>query len=135
MERHYGGDPAEYALEITQQWHWSAVLPGAERGVVHCLVAAERAEQVSAHEEATRALRMALDLLPPSDALRPRTLARLGLALIGSRQNEQAVRVASEAGELLAESEGSDAAAGYLVEAAGAVWATSLDARDVRARQ
>jgi class 3 adenylate cyclase/tetratricopeptide (TPR) repeat protein len=129
MERRHGGDPAEQALEITQQWHRSAALPGAERGVVHCLAAAERAEQASAHEEAATALRMALDLLPASDALRPRLLARLGLALVWTPQNQQAVRVASEAGELLAESEGSDAAAGYLVEAAGAVWATSLDAQ------
>jgi len=41
MERRYGGG-GENAFEIAQGWHRSAALPGAERGVVHCLVAADR---------------------------------------------------------------------------------------------
>ncbi|HKE12624.1 MAG TPA: AAA family ATPase, partial [Myxococcota bacterium] len=111
MEGRYGAQAAEHALEIAQQWHRSAVLPGAERGVAHCLTAADRAEQAAAHEETAMALRMALDLLPANNAQRPRLLARLGLALAWSLKNEEAVRVASEAGELVAASEGSDAAA------------------------
>ncbi|HYB12525.1 MAG TPA: AAA family ATPase [Myxococcota bacterium] len=122
MERRYGGKAAERALEIAQQWHRSAVLPGAERGVVHCLIAADRAEQSAAHEEAVTALRMALDLMPAIDARRPRLLARLGLMLAWSLKSEEAVRVASEAGEFLAACEGSDAAADYLAEAAEALW-------------
>ncbi|HYB12240.1 MAG TPA: AAA family ATPase [Myxococcota bacterium] len=129
MERRYGGKAAEHALEIAQQWHRSAVLPGAERGVVHCLIAADRAEQAAAHEEAVTALRMALDLLPASDARRPRLLARLGLTLAWSLKSEEAVRVASEAGELLAASEGSDAAADYLADAAMAVYSSAFDPR------
>jgi DNA-binding SARP family transcriptional activator len=128
MERRYGSR-GENAFEIAQQWRRSAALPGAERGVVHCLVAADRAEQAAAHEEAGVALQMALDLLPASDARRPRLLARLGLALARSLVPEEAVRVASEAGELLARSEGSDAAADYLADAATEVYGSSYDPR------
>jgi len=129
MERRYGGKASEHALEIAQQWHRSAALPGAERGIEHCVVAADRAWLAAAHEEAATALRMALDLVPASDARRPRILARLGLALAWSLKNEEAVRVASEAGELLAASEGSDAAADYLADAAAAVYSSAFDPR------
>jgi class 3 adenylate cyclase len=129
MERRYGGRAAEHALEIALQWHRSAELPGADRGALHCVVAADRAEKSAAHEEVATALRMALDLLPARDARRPRLLARLGLALAWSLKNEEAVRVASEAGEVLAATEGSDAAADYLADAAGAVYGSALDPR------
>jgi len=129
MERRYGEQAVEHALEIAQQWHRSAVLPGAERGVAHCVAGADHAEQAAAHEEAAAALRMALDLLPAGDARRPRLLARLGLALAWSLKTEEAVRVASEAGELLAASEGSDAAADYLADAATAVYSSAMDPR------
>src|SRR5262249_45100273 len=127
MERMYPAD--EYAAEIARQWHRSAALPGAERGVGHCLVAADRAEQTAAHEDAAAALRIALDLLPANDARRARILARLWLAPARGRAPEEAVRVASEAGELLATSEGSDAAADYLARAVEAVAASNLGAR------
>jgi tetratricopeptide (TPR) repeat protein len=129
MGRRYGDQAAEHALEIAQQWHRSAVLPGAERGVAPCLIAADRAAQAAAHEEAVTALGMALDLLPSSDARRPRLLARLGLALAWSLQNDDACRVASQAGDLLAASEGNDAAADYLADAAMAVYASAFDPR------
>jgi DNA-binding SARP family transcriptional activator len=129
MEACYRVDAPEHAFEIAQQWHRSAAMPGAERGVVRCLAAADRSEQAAAHEEAAVALQMALDLLPAGDAGRPRLLARLGLALSWSLENDEAVRVASEAGELLAASEGNDAAADYLADVAGAVWASSFDTR------
>jgi class 3 adenylate cyclase len=129
MERRYVDQAREHAFEIAQQWYRSAALPGAERGAAHCLVAADRAEQAAAHEEAAAALRMALDLLPANDARRPRLLARLGLALAWSLKIEEAVRVASEAGELLAAREGSDAAADYLADAVAAVYGSALDPR------
>jgi DNA-binding SARP family transcriptional activator/tetratricopeptide (TPR) repeat protein len=129
MEHRYASELAEHALEVAQQWHRSASLPGAERGVVSCLLAADRAEEAAAHEDEAAALRMALDLLPSADARRPRLLARLGLALAWSRKNDDAVRVASEAGELLEANQGSGTAADYLAEATAAVWASNFDAR------
>ena len=129
MEQRYSGETTEHALEIAQQWHRSAALPGAERGGQHCLVAADRAERAAAHEEAAAALRMALDLLPASDPGRARLLSRLGLALAWSLRNEEAVRVASEAADLIAAGEGSGAAADYLATAASAIWASNFDTR------
>ncbi len=111
MERRYGGRATDRAGEIAQQYHRSAALPGAERGVPHCLAAADRAERAAAHEEVAAALRMALDLLPEGDTRRPRILARRGLALLQSASFEEGTRVAGEAGDLLAATEGSDAAA------------------------
>jgi hypothetical protein len=69
-------------------------------------------------------LRMAVELLPSNDPQRARLLARLGLALAWSLTFEDAVKVAGEAGELLAATEGNEAAADYLATAARATaWA------------
>jgi class 3 adenylate cyclase len=126
MEAVYAGRAAEHAGEIAQQYHRSAVLPGAERGAAHCLAAGERAEGAAAHEEAAQFLRMALELLPESDPRRPRALARLGLALAWSDALEEAARVAIRAGESLAAAESGDTAADYLADAADAIWGAAF---------
>ena len=128
MERLHGERAAEHALEIARQWHHSAALPGAGRGLGHCMLAAQRAEEAADEETAAAALRMALDLLPPGDARRPRLVARLGLALAWGGAPAEAVDVASEAGALVAASEGRDAAADYLADAAQALYGSSFDA-------
>jgi|GEM_PF-509569 len=128
MEDCYGERVTEHALEIAHHWHRSAALPGGERGALHCIRAADRAEHATAHEETAAALRMALDLLPACDARRPRLLARLALALAWSFAPDEAVRVARDAGDSIATSEGSDAAADYLAEAAHALYASNFDA-------
>ena len=122
MEEAYGGRTGEHAGEIARQYHRSAAVAGAERGVVHCLAAADHAERAAAYEEVAAFVRMALDLLPEGDPRRPRILARLGLALAWGLALEEAVEVVAEAGELIAEAEGSDAAADYLADGANAVW-------------
>jgi len=127
MEDRYGERVTEHALEIAHQWHRSAALPGGERGALHCVRAADRAERAGAHEETAAALRMALDLLPACDARRPRLLARLALALAWSFAPEEAVRVAREAGDSIATSESSDAAADYLADAAHALYGSNFD--------
>jgi tetratricopeptide (TPR) repeat protein len=125
MERSYG-DPstasgrsraADHAAELAYQYHRSAALPGAERGVVHALAAADRAEAAYACDESAVFLRIALDLLPAQDQRRPHLLGRLGLALGWALDFDEALRVASKAGHLVGESEGADAAADYLAEA------------------
>ena len=128
MERVYG-NRIEHAAEIAHQWHRSSAIAGAERGVPHCFTAADTAQKAAAHEEAAAFLGMALDLLPEGDSRRPRLLARRALALAWSLRNEEAVRVASEAADLLAASEGRDAAADYLAEAAPAVYGSTFDPR------
>jgi class 3 adenylate cyclase/tetratricopeptide (TPR) repeat protein len=126
MERLYADRTAEHAGGIAWQYQRSAALPGAELGVAHCLEAAARAEGAAAHEEAAVFLRMALELLPEGDPRRPRILARLGLALAWSLEPEEAVQVASEAGEEIADQESPAAAADYLAEAAFAVFGAAM---------
>jgi DNA-binding winged helix-turn-helix (wHTH) protein len=125
----YGERALEHAAEIAAQYHRSAALPGAERGVEYCLAAAARAESTAAFEEQAAFLRRALELAPEGDPRRTPTLAHLGVALAWSGATEEAVRVASEAGELLAAVEGADAAAEHLARAADAVWLRAWDPR------
>jgi tetratricopeptide (TPR) repeat protein len=87
----------------------------------------DRAERAAAHEEAAAFLRMALELLPEADPREPRILARLGLALAWSMSLEEAVGIASEAGDRIAASEGDAAAADYLADACHAVWGASFN--------
>lgn len=53
--------------ELARQYHASASLSGAQRGVTHALAAAERAREVHASDEAAGFLQIALDLLPADD--------------------------------------------------------------------
>jgi class 3 adenylate cyclase len=104
--------------EIASQYHRAAGLPGAERGVEPALAAAAHAEGVAGHQEAAEFLRIVLDLAPGDDTRRPRLLARLGMALAWSLAFDEAVGVAADAAEALAATEGDDAAAEYLSDAA-----------------
>jgi tetratricopeptide (TPR) repeat protein len=93
-------------------------LPGAERGVDPALAAADAAQASGAYDEATTFLRMALDLLPAGDSRRPRLLGRLGVVQAWALAFDDAVAVAEEAGDAIAESETKQAAAEYLADAA-----------------
>jgi class 3 adenylate cyclase/tetratricopeptide (TPR) repeat protein len=126
MERAYGDGATEHAGEIAREYHRSATLPGAAKGVPMCLAAAERAEAGAAHEEVAVFLRMALELLPESDSRRARILGRVGLALAWSQQLDEAVTVAERAADEIARTEGTDAAAEYLADAADAIWLGSF---------
>jgi class 3 adenylate cyclase len=113
-----GAEPSPArAGEIASQYHRSAGLPGAEKGVEPALAAATHAETTGAHDEGARFLRMALDLLPEGDARRPLLMGRLGLVLIWAQAFEEAMPVAAEAGDAIAEADGEEAAADYLAEA------------------
>jgi predicted ATPase/class 3 adenylate cyclase len=114
----HGPEPSPaQAGEIASQYHRSAELPGAERGVEPALVGAGHAEVTGAHDEAAAFLRMALGLLPAGDPRRPGLLGRLGVALAWARAFDEAVQVATEAGQALAAAEGNREAARYLADA------------------
>jgi tetratricopeptide (TPR) repeat protein len=81
------------------------------------LIAADHAQERGGHDEAVRFLRMALDLLPDGDRRRSRLLGRLGIVLAWALDFDEATRVATEAGEAIAEDEGKAAAAEYLADA------------------
>ncbi|MGH9035751.1 MAG: ATP-binding protein [Acidimicrobiia bacterium] len=116
LATHPQPSPAQ-AGEIASQYHRSADLPGAEWGVEPALAAAAHAEATGAHDEAAAFLRMALGLLPAGDLRRPGSLGRLGVTLAWARAFDEAVEVAVEAGQALAEAEGHGEAARYLAEA------------------
>jgi hypothetical protein len=117
MERVYGDRAKDHAAELAFQYHRSAAVSGAERGVPHALAAADQAESSAAWDEQVAFLRMALELLPDGDARQPRLLARLGIALMWALQPDEGVRAATEAGASIAASESTDAAADYLHDA------------------
>jgi class 3 adenylate cyclase/tetratricopeptide (TPR) repeat protein len=104
----------QHAGEIAYQYHRSASLPGAERGVEHALNAAAKAEGAAAWDEQVTFLQIALDLLPDGDTGRARLLARLSTALMWALRPEESIRTAKEAAAAIAIAEGADASAEYL---------------------
>lgn len=122
MERVYGDRAKDHAAELAFQYHRSAAISGAERGVPHALAAADQAQAAAAWDEQVAFLRMALELLPEGDAHHPRLLSRLGIALMWALQSEEGVRIATEAASLMAGAESSDAAADYLHDAMNAAF-------------
>jgi tetratricopeptide (TPR) repeat protein len=119
LELTYGPQPSPVqASQIAAQYHHSAALPGAERGVDPALAAAAHAEAAGGFDEAAAFLRIALDMLPASDERRPRLLGRLGITLAWALRFDEGVPVALEAGGAIAGAEGDQAAAEYLADAA-----------------
>jgi len=106
------------AAEIAVHYHRSVALPGAERGADPAVAAADEAQATGAYDEAATFLRMALDLIPTGDDRRPRLLGRLGIVLAWALAFDDAVSVAGEGGQAIAEAETKQAAAEYLADAA-----------------
>ena len=113
----------ERAAEIAEQYHASRTLPGAEAGMAHALLAADRAEDAADFAGAARLLGIALDLAHEGSRARPRLLGRLALACAWAGATAEALQHAVDAGQALAASEGASAAADYLADAASVLWA------------
>ena len=104
--------PDDHAA-IAEQYGLSAALPGAERGVDHCMAAAGAAMSQQAHRQAVRLLHLALDLVRPDDAMsRTQVLCRLAAAQGQALDFERAPATTLMAVEGL----GADAAADLIVE-------------------
>jgi class 3 adenylate cyclase/tetratricopeptide (TPR) repeat protein len=114
MEAVWGERAAEHAAEIARHYLLSATLPGAERGVPHCLAAAEQAERSAAFADAAAQLRATLELLPATAPEHFQVQARLGLALVWALRFDDAVAVANDAATRIADLENPSAAADYL---------------------
>ncbi len=108
----------ELSGETAVQYHRSRSLAGAERGVAPALDAADKAQTTGGYDEAAILVRMALDMLPEGDDRQPRLLGRLGIVRAWALDFAEAVAVAAEAGDAIAEAEGKAAAAEYLSDAA-----------------
>ncbi len=120
LERVYAGSELEHAAELASQYHASAALPGAERGLAYALAAADQARSASAHERAVAFLRVARDLVPPSEiAVRADVLSRLAVAEAEAMLLVEAARSARAAAEALREAGASPRAlAEFLARAA-----------------
>ncbi|MHA6783467.1 ATP-binding protein [Pseudonocardia saturnea] len=105
------------AAELAYQYHASAGVPGAERGVHWCLAAAEAARADAGHAMVARYLAMAVDLAPPGE--RPDLLCRLAIAQADAAQLDDALRSAARARDALAGS--SAATVAFLARFAGAL--------------
>ena len=81
MEEVYGTRILDYAPSIATHFHRSRDLPGAERGAMYAVAAAEQADATGAHADSARWWQVVLDLLPSNDARRCECLARLSLSL------------------------------------------------------
>jgi hypothetical protein len=122
MERVYADRANDHAAELAYQYHRSAAIAGAERGVPHALAAADKAESAYAHDEAAQFLGIAVDLLPVDDPRRPRLFARFAVALAWSMRFDECVATAIEAATAIATAEGEQAAADFLANAAQEVF-------------
>jgi len=126
MERAWGERAAEHAAEVAYQFWRGSAASGAERGAEYAIAAADNAESAYALDEVGAFLRIALELLPRADARRPRLLARFGLSLVWTLNDEEARKVTAEASELIAGSESAEAAASYLATAARTMYSVGL---------
>jgi DNA-binding CsgD family transcriptional regulator len=68
LERTHEGRTSDVAAELARQYHGSATLPGAERGIAYALAAVEQARTAHLPVEAVELARIAIDLTGPDDA-------------------------------------------------------------------
>jgi hypothetical protein len=109
--------------EIAGQYHRSASLRGAERGIEPALRAATHAEATGAADRAATYLGIALDLMAPNDDRRPRITARRGLALLAASRYEEGAAIVTAAADAMAAAGDRRAAAALLADG---VWAGDL---------
>jgi DNA-binding CsgD family transcriptional regulator len=127
LERLHEDPAASVAAEIARQYHASATLPGAERGVSYALAAAEYARDVHAPAGAVELLRQALELVPDGDdALRARVLGSLALTDAQAGMAAHAITTLESAIALLERGgAGGEEIAELTCEVATAMWGIS----------
>ena len=126
MEREWGELASEHAAEVAYQFWRGSRASGAERGVEYAIAAANNAEKAYAHDEVVVFLRIALELLAPSDPRRRDLMARLGFALTSTLQEDEALQTFREVAALIASSDGDSAVADFLETAARAMHVAGL---------
>jgi DNA-binding CsgD family transcriptional regulator/tetratricopeptide (TPR) repeat protein len=107
LERLYGNDLTRVAGELVRQYHASATLPGAERGAMFALTAAQVARAAGAPGDGVMVLHLGLELVSGADKkTRARVLGELSRAEVeagrfedATRSLEAAISVLERAGE------------------------------------
>jgi len=123
LERVHAGHVAAYAAELAVQYHASAALPGAGRGVAPALAAADAARAATDREGAARFLRIAHDLAGDLDpTTRAGILAKLALAEADALLLDEARRTVEAATTAMARAAAPpEAVAGFLGSVAAAL--------------
>jgi DNA-binding CsgD family transcriptional regulator len=129
LERVHRGSEEQVAAELARQYHASATLPGADRGVDHALTAARQARAAHAPADAVQILQLGLELVAPGDvATRARVLEATALAQAEALMLPEALEALDAAVSLLEESGASAERIGDLLYEAGSIFITSLAA-------
>jgi DNA-binding NarL/FixJ family response regulator len=130
LERVHAGRELDVAAELAFQYHESATLPGAAKGILYALAAADRAKASSAREQAVTFLRMARDLAEDVDyGSRGSILAKLAIAEAEALLHEEAQRTVEQALAALEEGEAApESIASFLATAAAALKDNGADA-------
>ena len=102
LEHLYAGDPARVAGELVREYHASATLPGADRGAIYALTAAQGARSAGAPADAVAVLRLGLDLVAAEDIeTRAKVLGELARAEAEAALADEAPRTLEAAALLL----------------------------------
>ena len=119
LERVYAGREMDRAAELAEQYHASASLAGAEKGLRYALAAAERAKASYAYQQAVEFLRMARDFsVEDEPRIRADVLCKLAIAEAEALLLEDARQSVQDALASLAEAgTGPRAQASFLVRA------------------
>ena len=104
LARVHAGREMEYAAELAVQYHESLPLPGATKGILYAVAAAERARAIYARDQVVTFLRMARDLATEAELeTRGTILCRLAIAEAEALQLEAAPRTVNQALAALAD--------------------------------
>ena len=126
MERSWGEKATHHAAEVAFHFHRAAAASGTGRGAEYAIAAADNAAAAFGHDDVAGFLRIALELLAPSDSRRASLLSRLSFALTWSLNAEEALTTAREAGALIVTTQGDDAAADFYEQVARAMFNAGL---------
>jgi tetratricopeptide (TPR) repeat protein len=122
---------AEHA-EISEHFHRSRELEGADRGVEHAVAAAEHARSIGSFAEAIHHYEIAIDLCRPGDTRLPRVRAALALVHAWALRWDDAINTALEATDGIVATEGEAAAADFLALTAATISTAGSEAHSWR---
>jgi DNA-binding CsgD family transcriptional regulator/tetratricopeptide (TPR) repeat protein len=134
LERLHEDDPAQVARELVHQYHASATLPGARRGVTHALIAGRRARAGGAPVDAVMVLRLGRDLVGADEVdTRARVVSELALAEADAGLFEDASQTLQTAIALLEEGGVPGEAIAELVFTVGSTFASAVAMQSLEA--
>ncbi|MGO9605074.1 MAG: ATP-binding protein [Candidatus Binataceae bacterium] len=118
MERAWSERTATHAAELAYHFWRGATASRPSRGAEYAIAAADNAEAAYAHDDINAFLRIALELIASDDPRRASLLGRRAVALAWTLNNDEALELARQAGEIVVSREGPRAAAEFYEQTA-----------------